>query len=113
VQHAPEVLPHKLDDELLAREGLPEGHEFGGGDLIEEVCAGCEGEFLREDEGVVAVKEQSCDLWSWMLAGCYCWVRRGVRAFLGHFGYGGRIGIGAVQKLDSNRSYCWRCCQEN
>jgi len=102
-QHAAEVLPHKLDDELLACEGLPEGHEFGGGDLVEEVSAGCKGKFLREDEGVVAVKEEGCDLRSWMLAGCYCWLRSGVGTSLGHFGDEGEFGLERFQKLVSNR----------
>lgn len=33
-----------------------------GADLVDEVCAGFEGELLGEDEGVVAVEEDGFDL---------------------------------------------------
>jgi len=42
-------LADKLDDERLACEGLLEGDIFGARDLVDEVCAAFEGEFLRED----------------------------------------------------------------
>jgi hypothetical protein len=38
------------------------GHAFELEDLVEEVGAAFEGELFRQDEGVVAVEEEGCNL---------------------------------------------------
>ena len=58
--HAAEVLPHEVGEELRAGVALVDV-EFGE-DLVGEVGAGFEGEFFRQDEGVVAVEEDFGDL---------------------------------------------------
>jgi hypothetical protein len=57
--HAAEVLPNELRHELRA--GVLLGDVLGGEDLVGELGAGFEGEFLGEDEGVVAVEEERGD----------------------------------------------------
>jgi hypothetical protein len=59
-EHAAEVLADKLRDEGLA--GEFDVDVALGADLVDEVCAGLEGELLGEDEGVVAVEEDGFDL---------------------------------------------------
>lgn len=59
-EHAAEVLADELGDERLA--GELDGDVALGADLVDEVCAGLEGELLGEDEGVVAVEEDGVDL---------------------------------------------------
>jgi hypothetical protein len=47
-------LPHEFFDQVFAREA---GFNVASlAYLVDEVCAGREGEFLGEDEGVVAVE---------------------------------------------------------
>ena len=58
--HAAEVLAHEVGEELGPRVALVDVEL--GEDLIAEVGAGFEGEFLRKDEGVVAVEEDFGDL---------------------------------------------------
>jgi hypothetical protein len=59
-EHAAEVLADELLDQGLAGEALLD--VATGGDLVDEVGAGLEGELLGEDERVVAVEQKSSDL---------------------------------------------------
>jgi hypothetical protein len=59
-QHAAEVLAHKLIDQRLSSEALVDSLLLA--DRVDELGAGLEGELLREDERVVAVKEEGGDL---------------------------------------------------
>lgn len=58
--HAAEVLPHEVGEQFGTGVALVDV-EFGE-DLIGEVGAGFEGEFLGENEGVVAVEKDFGDL---------------------------------------------------
>ena len=59
-EHAAEVLPHEVFDQFGA--GVAFGDVESGQDFVGQVGAGFEGEFFREDEGVVAVEEEVSDL---------------------------------------------------
>lgn len=83
--HAAEVLSHEIGEELGPRVALVDV-EFGE-DLVGEVGAGFEGEFFRQDEGVVAVEEDFGDL---EIPG----VREGTLGKIGDVG--GTLGILAV-----------------
>lgn len=58
--HAAEVLADEFIEELGA--GVAVGNVVLGEDLVGEVGAGFEGEFFRENEGIVTVEEDFCDL---------------------------------------------------
>lgn len=58
--HAAKVLTDEFREELGA--GVACGDVVGGEDFVGEVGAGFEGEGFREDEGVVAVEEEGCEL---------------------------------------------------
>jgi hypothetical protein len=57
------------------RAGVAVGDVAGGEDLVGELGAGFESEGFGEDEGVVAVEEEGCDLWVVSTVECGNWER--------------------------------------